>query len=420
MINFFSIFSIFYIVNETNIEEVKEKIKTIPSFGLFYSPYCGHCLRVHPTWLNVTEEFISDPSVIMFECDCSNKNKICSQLRSIHAYPTFVKMYKNKQQEINVKRTFEGIKEVVENLKGINKSLSCSSFPELLENYPAVVINAQDPEAGCKLINEISLQIDPYLSNRLYARKSQNFSVQGYLSEKTIIPFPSQDINVNSIIDFLSEIGLKQYGYFNLSLLLHSKKRAAFVIRERSYFKEEDFNTNSNDINKMFIISMINLEDFKSLYPKIIITKKQLPSFAILNSDKTKFTIIPNPNPDKLFTFMREVAQGKHDELMNVSFKAFTNNIKDDESYHQNAIFELSGNHSELPKLHQREKRFQSYPPLRTKWPRTPHPVKKIQSQTNQAKIILVTSSIFILAFSFVYVLYFIIKEKKIDERMKD
>lgn len=62
---------IFYLYNVTNQSQFISEIGVGITFVEFYSPSCGHCKRLAPTWEQLGKKFQNEKSVKIGKIDCT-------------------------------------------------------------------------------------------------------------------------------------------------------------------------------------------------------------------------------------------------------------------------------------------------------------------------------------------------------------
>jgi len=99
-------------------ENFKDTVAKGVSFVKFYAPWCGHCKRLAPTWVQLADKFASTDGVTIAKVDCTsgdNKNKDLCNAQGVNGFPT-LNIYKDgeKVEEFNGKRTLEDLVAFVE------------------------------------------------------------------------------------------------------------------------------------------------------------------------------------------------------------------------------------------------------------------------------------------------------------------
>ncbi|EGO04191.1 hypothetical protein SERLA73DRAFT_173630 [Serpula lacrymans var. lacrymans S7.3] len=76
-------------------EDFKQTISEGVWFVEHFSPYCGHCQKFEPTWMNLVEEFekSSDPGIHLAQVNCAVNGDLCSE-NGITGYPQ-MNLYRN-------------------------------------------------------------------------------------------------------------------------------------------------------------------------------------------------------------------------------------------------------------------------------------------------------------------------------------
>lgn len=56
-------------------------------FVKFFAPWCGHCQRLAPTWVQLSDEVAKDKDIIIAEFDADTERDI-AQKYGVSGYPT--------------------------------------------------------------------------------------------------------------------------------------------------------------------------------------------------------------------------------------------------------------------------------------------------------------------------------------------
>ncbi|XP_055523496.1 thioredoxin domain-containing protein 5 homolog [Wyeomyia smithii] len=99
-------------LSEPNFQHTIEKGVT---FIKFYAPWCGHCMRLAPTWEQLAEKFIGSDTVKIAKVDCTLEvNKVLCGEQKVNGFPT-VFIYRNGEvlSEYNGNRSLEDLHDFV-------------------------------------------------------------------------------------------------------------------------------------------------------------------------------------------------------------------------------------------------------------------------------------------------------------------
>lgn len=93
------------------INESATKGQTEPPTAvvLFFSPRCGHCEVLMPTWQQLEKKYQAHPDIMLDKVDCEAEPEAVQQFK-IEGYPTILKLTKDGQRtEYNGKRDQQSI-----------------------------------------------------------------------------------------------------------------------------------------------------------------------------------------------------------------------------------------------------------------------------------------------------------------------
>ncbi|CAG9772659.1 unnamed protein product [Ceutorhynchus assimilis] len=102
-------------LDDKNFDALIEKGKV---FVKFYAPWCGHCQRLAPTWLDLAKAMEFDDGITVAKIDCTEYKGICSD-HDVKGYPTLL-WFENGQKvgKYSGDRTLEDLKEYVNRMSG--------------------------------------------------------------------------------------------------------------------------------------------------------------------------------------------------------------------------------------------------------------------------------------------------------------
>ncbi|GAA5957730.1 hypothetical protein JCM21900_004954 [Sporobolomyces salmonicolor] len=93
-------------------EEV-ERLKdadAMPSFVKYYAPWCGHCKKLAPHWIDLASALSDIVHVYEVDCDAAENKGVCRR-ENVRAYPTLIFYNRGASVEYHGKRNLNSMKE---------------------------------------------------------------------------------------------------------------------------------------------------------------------------------------------------------------------------------------------------------------------------------------------------------------------
>jgi hypothetical protein len=289
-----------FITNETKSDFVNVS-QHFPVFALFYSHYCGHCVKLYPTWDNFTHLYESDPKIIVAECDCANYSAICTELGPVHGYPSFFLYFGGRRDHIHIDRTVESFSAQVEDLKAADPKSPCQRHWNQTGNYPYIGFSfAEDDTTACSKLQSIATDVINSTTHLLLAKSNPDPQIEVMLSDQYRFTRPGLP-NHTAIVAFVKDFIHQIYGGWPLSES-HEVifRRFAFVIfhEEWKIFRIESVFLALSDV---LCTGKLNVSVFREQYPEIGIEDGDCPALAITNEDQSKFMLLKGvASPDGL------------------------------------------------------------------------------------------------------------------------
>ena len=324
------------VVDKTNVDKLQSDSYKIPVFILFYSPYCGHCQKVHPVWEQLMSNFKDDNEIIVAEVNIYTNRAASNKILSVSAVPTFASYIDGKATAIRVTRTLQEftktVNEIKENFKkthhkdnnNINNdnnsddvlNISCNYWNENTNfKYPILTVqagknNSNDELQACKEIMNLhkltGIELDYFFIN------STNGDVNNrdiYIWNNPFVSVKYEPDKFNSVASYIIEyFKYKSFGSW-------------------SFFNQEDFDFISKNTHRK--MALFFLED-PDLEQKVIL---KFRSVALNYSDKylfNHFSLSQIRNHEALYSQLEKVStQGKISLLISNSDRSIFFLIKE-------------------------------------------------------------------------------------------
>ncbi|ESO94095.1 hypothetical protein LOTGIDRAFT_145171 [Lottia gigantea] len=77
-------------IPEELTDSTYEEVQSSPlAFIKFYAPWCGHCRKLAPTWIDLSKKFSETEEVVIADLDCTQYEEICKD-NKVRGYPTLL------------------------------------------------------------------------------------------------------------------------------------------------------------------------------------------------------------------------------------------------------------------------------------------------------------------------------------------
>jgi thiol-disulfide isomerase/thioredoxin len=150
------------ILTDESYEEFLHETFKLPALILIFSPYCGHCQAVLPTWGKLITKYESESDVSVGQLDCVAHSKACRALADTQEWPSFAIFTKGRGVRIDPNRDLESLSAEIEKLRRHNLLLSCLAWPDDFDSvYPYFRCRShlETGEQSCASIQELTAHV---------------------------------------------------------------------------------------------------------------------------------------------------------------------------------------------------------------------------------------------------------------------
>ena len=280
------------IIESDNFQKFLENTTKIPAYCLIYSPYCGHCTKVHPTWIQLMDEFEKDESVIIAEIDAIKNGKYVDHLMKITGYPTFLTIVHMHATEKRVPRDIEHFREVVNQLKSINMSINCRLFNVNESLYPCLTVTGPSLEEACQTMHDIGAH---YI---IPDNSSTELGLSLHIAKNVVLNYTGSLSNSLKVREFLNERDLEPLGSWKLPKT--SIRTVGVLVYNRSQDKRY-FLDSVKQISDRYAIAGMLYSDYIKHY-SYEIKGEDIPAIVFVNSTKgkTEYRLLKKVRPSHI------------------------------------------------------------------------------------------------------------------------
>lgn len=362
--------SIRIIVDKTNFQSLIDISFRLPVFIVFYSPYCPHCTRMHPDWLQFMEKYKDDPFIVAAEINCMEFRKEASKIMSITGYPTYAVVIDGHGKAVSVERTTAKFCAKAEEIKKkypskSHSNIKCHFFmPENEDNrYPFMTLLAsyytdksgqitnflKGNDEACDLIQQISEETELNLENFFIHQIRSNISSsvvisKVFLNPKKTIEYKFVNYSNNESIYNFDSLSLfakeylvyKQFGDWDIVNDTKSQEFAFIKSNRRLVlfvFESNDLNDDQSISNRIimkykatvtnnvefFLANRVSSNQLKNNW-NINIFSDSNPSnntrinLIVSNRNKSNFTLIKNIQSENFNEIAQSISSGFYDD----------------------------------------------------------------------------------------------------------
>jgi thiol-disulfide isomerase/thioredoxin len=222
------------IVTSDSYSSFLNETLTVSALILMYSPHCGHCTAIHPTWLELMAAYERAADVIVGEIDCVANRDTCRALRAPSGYPSFGIVAKGRGTPVHPARTMEGFTAQAEAARGRNLTVPCLLFPsDFDQKFPFFVLEANGTDVGerCAAVRRIGLALPRAFAVLYLSENASRSSLEYRINETEIVTFSGR-IEHSELLGFVTEWSLAPLGDWPLDDGFRSSRRFLFFVDE--------------------------------------------------------------------------------------------------------------------------------------------------------------------------------------------
>jgi thiol-disulfide isomerase/thioredoxin len=289
---------------------------TRPGFVLMYSPYCGSCKQIHPTWHELMDKYESATDIIIGEIDCIENRAACHEMLAVPGWPSFGGFAKGRGNHIEPDRTLEAFVAVAESIRRRNLSLPCLVFPADFDDQSPYFLyrsSGASSEAACTFVRRVASAV-PRAAPRLYlVEGSRQTSLTVILTADRILKY-RMPFTFPKVRQFVAEWSLFPFSGWSLEEGYRSRRRFFFFVSERREDADPYYVAVLNRTEKV-VAAKIPIRYFGDKYH----VKIQNLSVIAFDRSKQKFGIFPEDAfLEKFDSFLDRFIDGALDTNMSM------------------------------------------------------------------------------------------------------
>lgn len=298
-----------------NIDSLIAKSYSIPVIMYVYSSYCGHCMVVRPTWLEIAQEYSHAQDIILVEANMANESKTITRIANINGYPAIYKIMLGKVEQVRVEHSFNDLHDFVEKMRKTDPLDDCHVYKPsgMYVSGPLFVFPLTGTvESSCRTANTrcIEAGINPSrctVSND----RPMNCSLN-------VIYGDDGNVCIDDSVGMMREYSYDPFGNWPLhSGLKLSRRMLVVVYKEESHWRE--FVPLQKQFAKDFLIGKMEHEEFVRK-ARMSVPVADLPLVLASNPKKSHFVMWKHENIEHLAEKLEKIEEWDKEMNLGSSF----------------------------------------------------------------------------------------------------
>ena len=311
--------SLKFTAHENNSHLIVSTSHEIPVFLLMYSPHCGHCIKVHPTWKELMDKYESSKKIMIAEIDCVNYREQCKSVFSASGWPTFLTIVKGKITQIRPTRTLEFFSQVADQLIQRDYSIPCLVYPvDFAHEFPSFVLSVKGMKDAemCRQLKQIEGFV-PGIEHKMFYMPGPASETEyaAVLGNDIVVNF-EEELSIPLMVKWTHDMSLMAFGNWKLDEGLVTVRRFAFMVtsdlRQVSRFKSA-----ASSVIKDALVGKVDYSEFTEKEPNVNVSA---PALVFADKEKQKFLVVNSINSDRqMRDLLADFVAGKLDDQMNIT-----------------------------------------------------------------------------------------------------
>jgi hypothetical protein len=307
------------IITGENYEAFLSETFRVPAFILMFSPRCGHCRAVHPTWLELIEKYAGAPDIIVGEVDCVAHAATCRLIHDAPGWPTFAVFLQGAGDSVHPNRTLEAFTALAEQIRrNPPRAPACIPYPaEYGGPFPALVSSDTAGEPACRVAHQIARRVP---RGSVFVATGNRSALSVRLTASKSVAY-SGNFTLQSVLEFASDWLLGQLGNWSLEEGLKSKRRLAFFVIGSERALEPFMGIVGEFIDRVLVGKFIS-RDFAVLHPLV---KTEKDSLVVFDKEKKKFRVFGGlTKAEAVYEILRDLDNGVYEGHMDHNAELFS------------------------------------------------------------------------------------------------
>lgn len=293
-------------LDKRTYDEMKSQ-NSPPALILAFTPWCGYCRALFPTWEKLTAKYKDDSDISIVWMNCTNEKGLCNEF-GVKGYPSIFTMMDGKVERPVISNrnidTFENIistlKQTVQRKKAFKESLGSAVYPYFKFTMRENDNSGRDiAERACK---ESGLAVNK--SCFFWTDKVDGDAILEVFTRTRGIARMNVSFTFDNVLSFIGDNAVSDFGQWNFDIIKGRKKLFALCItKDADIMKDvrEWAKGHSNEVSFGALDAIGSTRDLNEMFN---VTEEIYPATVFINMSAMLFYVVEQTTKSKLSSFL--------------------------------------------------------------------------------------------------------------------